>query len=67
MRRLMVSTLILAGLVGISTTGCVVAAGDDRDGWKRHDRDRWERRDDGRSDRRDGYRDGRWYYREPAY
>jgi hypothetical protein len=53
MRRVIVSALMLASLVGVSTTGCFVAAGDDRDGWRRHDRDRWERRD-GRSDRRDG-------------
>jgi len=67
MRRVVVSALILASIVGLSTTGCVVAAGDDRDGWRRHDREerrdgRWERHDE-RSERRDGH----WQYREPAY
>jgi len=63
MRWPLVSTLILASVLGIATSGCVVAAGDDRDGWRGRDRDRWEERRHDRYERRDG----RWQHREPAY
>ena len=68
-RRSLASTLLLASVVGTLTTGCIVAAGDDHDGWRSRDRDRYERWDrrDPRGDRRYEYRDGRWWYREPAY
>ena len=66
MRRV-VYAVILASVVGVSTTGCVVAAGDDREGWRRRDRDRWEERRDGRWDRPDGRWERRGQYREPAY
>jgi hypothetical protein len=52
-RRSLASTLILACAVGLLTTGCVVAAGDD-DGW-RHDRGRY---------RHDNRWDPRWDYRQ---
>jgi hypothetical protein len=53
-----VSTLILARVIGVGTTGCIVASGEGQDGWRARDRDRWERRDDRRGERRDG-----WDYR----
>jgi hypothetical protein len=54
-KRPLASTLLLASVVGVLTTGCVVAAGDD-DGWRR-DRGRWH-------DSRDGYRYGDYYWRD---
>ena len=62
--RGLASTLFLVGAVGVLTTGCVVASGDDN-GWRRH-RDRVEHRYDRRDDVYE-HRDGRWQYREPAY
>jgi hypothetical protein len=53
-RRSLVSTLILACAVGVLTTGCVVAAGDDGGGWRR---DRWH-------DRHDTRWDPNWDYRQ---